>query len=145
MKFFKKVTLLYLLFTCYCNELEMTKYEITDEDIRDIQNSIEGIQNALDNLKVNVSKIMGEDSMLLPPDWERKRLRVWAKIHEKGDVVTYENWQKIYIAVGYDPRGTGGFFAGNDSSLVWVGDDKVALSKWAVKEVEKYKEWLDKK
>jgi len=122
----------------------MAKRELSDDDLRDLLNSVESIQSELDDMKVKLSNILGEKTMLIPPEWERKRLKVWAKIHEKGDIVTYEEWQKIYTEVGYDPRGTGGFFAGDQSSLIWIGDNKVALSKWAVKEVEKYKEWLEK-
>ena len=122
----------------------MAKRELSDDDIRGLLNSVESIQSELDNMKVMLSDIIGEKTTLIPPEWARKRLKVWAMIHEKGDIVTYEEWQKIYTKVGYDPRGTGGFFAGDQSSLIWVGDDKVALSKWAVKEVEKYKEWLEK-
>ena len=122
----------------------MAKRELSEDDIRDLLNSVDSIQNELDNVKVKLSKIIGEKTMLIPPEWERKRLKVWAMIHKNGDIVNYEEWQKIYTEVGYDPRGTGGFFAGDQSSLIWVGDDKVALSKWAVKEVGKYQEWLEK-
>lgn len=121
--------------------IEMEQQKMNSSEIRGFLDSIEKIRSELDNIKVKLSKMLGEESLLIPPDWERKRLKIWAKIHEKGDIVTLPDWEKIYTSVGYDPRGTGGFFTG-DSSLMWVGDDKVALSKWAVQEVEKYKEWL---
>jgi hypothetical protein len=123
--------------------IKLQEQNISNSDARNLLDSIEKIRSELDNMKVKLSKIVGEEALLIPPDWERKRLKVWARIHEKGDIVTPSEWEKIYTSVGYDPRGTGGFFTG-DSSLVKIGEDKVALSKWAVEEVEKYEEWLKK-
>jgi tetrahydromethanopterin S-methyltransferase subunit G len=121
----------------------MASIEISNDDLRAILNAVEKAQSELENIRAKIAKLMGETTFLVPPEWERKRLKVWAKIHEKGDLVTYEEWQKIIREVGYDPRGTGGFFAGDNPSLIWVGEDKVALAKWAAQEVEKYRQWLE--
>lgn len=121
----------------------MAEQELINYAVKDLLNSLEKIRSELDNMKVKLSKIIGEKIILIPPEWERKRLKVWAKIHVNGDIVSNEKWKKIYTEVGYDPRGTGGFFAGDQPSLIRVGDDKVAIAKWAVKEVEKYQEWLE--
>lgn len=120
----------------------MAKREISDVEIRDLLDSVDSIQSELDKMKAKLTRIVGEEATLIPPDWERKRLKVWAKIHEKGDIVGRNDWEKIYTEVGYDPRGTGGFFSGPEASVVEIGEEKIALSKWAVEEVEKYKEWL---
>jgi hypothetical protein len=121
----------------------MSSIELNKEDIKEILNALDKARNELDNIRAILAKLTGETVLLIPPEWERKRLKAWAKIHEKGDLVTYDEWQKIVNHVGYDPRGTGGFFAGDNPSLIWVGEDKVALTKWAAQEVEKYRQWLE--
>jgi len=122
----------------------MASIELSDEDIKELLSAIERAQNELENARAIISKLRGE-LMLVPPDWERKRLKVWAEVHKSGDVVTYDEWKRICTEAGYDPRGTGGFFAGENASMMWVGEEKVALAKWAAKEVEKYKKWLEDK
>ena len=73
-----------------------------------------------------------------------RRLRVWKKIQDRGGVVTREELHEIVEEIGMDPRGLGGFFAGPDSSLVHVAQDKIALRQWAAEEVERYRRWLER-
>lgn len=53
---------------------------------------------------------------------------------------------KIGRMYGYDPRGLGGFFAGDEPSLRYIGKDKehVVLERWAEKYVEEYIDWIEK-
>lgn len=104
--------------------------------------SLDAAHDAIESTRAMLAKVLGENTPLIPPDSYKPRLKVWAKIHENSDIVSYEKWQEITASAGYDPRGTGGFFTGNEPSVMWVGEDKVALVKWAAQEVEKYSEWL---
>ena len=70
----------------------MAKRELSDEEIRGLLKSVDSIQNELDIMKVKLKTIIGETTVLIPPEWERKRLKIWAMLHAKGDVVEYEEW-----------------------------------------------------
>jgi hypothetical protein len=115
--------------------------QITQEDLKKILEQVEKMSLEFESLRSLIISLLGEQE--IPPAWLMKRLKVWAAIHRRGDIVDYEVFRNITESAGYDPRGVGGFFVGNNPSLVWVGENRVALARWAVDEVEKYKDWLD--
>ena len=113
------------------------------EDLQEILRSIERVQTQIEEIRANIQTLLGEETEFAPPDWLRDRLKVWKKIVDIGGVVTRAQLYAIADEEEYDRRGLGGFFAGPQSSLVEIGSDKIGIRRWAVEEVEKYREWLE--
>ena len=79
-----------------------------------------------------------------PEDWLIPRIFVWYEIYVRGGVVSREELHEIAGKYGYDPRGLGGFFAGDEPSLRYImGRSKVVLQDWAVEYVERFKNWIE--
>ncbi len=118
------------------------------EQIGALRTDVEKAVSLLEGVRQGLATLGGEESpsILEPPEWERSRLIVWAKIYDAGGIVDQATMHKFAREAGYDPRGLAGFFRGK-GSLVWVGkseEGKVALANWASEEVERYREWIDK-
>ncbi len=113
-------------------------------ELRNIRERLERIQEDLEEVRVRLARLTGEaESFEIPPEWMQPRLRVWHEIHQKGGIVPLEELHKIAGKIGYDLRGLGGFFGGNEPSLTRIAGGKVALTESAVKKVERYKDWLE--
>ncbi len=106
------------------------------ENLEQALQQVERIQTQLSELKAKIQSLLGKETEFTPPDWLQDRLRVWKKILDKGGVVTRDKLYEIVDDEGYDRRGLGGFFAGPDSSLVEVGNDKIGIRPWAADEVK---------
>jgi hypothetical protein len=52
-------------------------------------------------------------------------LRLLTLVEEAGGRVPSAEWGRLGTLVGYDPRGLGGFFRGNEPSMAADGDDRV--------------------
>ena len=113
------------------------------KDLQEILRSIEKVETQIEEIRANIQALLGEETGFSPPDWLIDRLKVWKKIVDRDGVVTRAQLHAIVDEEGYDRRGLGGFFAGPQSSLVEVGSDKIGIRRWAVEEVEKYREWLE--
>ena len=112
-------------------------------DVRNLLQKVETIIADMDEVRRTLQSFLGEETMETPPEWLRKRLIVWAAVHKRGDVIEYEEFKMITKKVGYDPRGIGGFFTGDNPSIKWIGETKVGIDPWALDYIEKYREWLD--
>jgi len=115
----------------------------TPEDLRELLERIEGLITELEDIRWFIRELLGEEVVEIPPEGLRNRLIVWEAIHRRGDVVEYNVFKEITRKVGYDPRGIGGFFAGNQPSIIRIGEDKIALARWALDYLERYREWLE--
>jgi hypothetical protein len=52
-------------------------------------------------------------------------LRLLTLVEEAGGRVPSAEWGRLGELVGYDPRGLGGFFRGNEPSMAADGDDRI--------------------
>ena len=111
--------------------------------IQNLLQKVETIITDMAEIRQTLQSYLGLETMEIPPEWFRRRLTVWAAVHERGDVIQYEEFKRITREVGYDPRGIGGFFTGDNSSMKWVGETKVGIDPWVLDYIEQYEEWLD--
>lgn len=113
-----------------------------DRDLRRLLQQTESAITSMEEMRRTIQTWLGEDVVDMPPDWRVRSLIVWAAVKRRGDVVEYEEFKRILQKIGYSPQAIGGFFAGDNSSMIHVGEDKVALRRWAAEEVEYYEDWL---
>ena len=115
-----------------------------EDVLKKIKEMIGDIRESLLEVERLIDRELGSD--ISPQEWEIPRIFIWYEIYKRGGIVDKGEFHRIGKLYGYDPRGLGGFFAGDESSLVYVGvnKNKVVLEDWALKEVEKYKEWIEK-
>ena len=115
---------------------------IQRDRIERISDRIQKVQLELDAIRTDLLSVLGE-SVFAPPAHLIRPLKLWKKIRDVGDTVTQDQLHVLAKNLGYDLRGLGGFFAGPNSSLVKLSNERIGLREWASKEVEKYKEWLE--
>lgn len=56
-------------------------------------------------------------------------LRLLTLVEEAGGRISSAEWGRLGALCGYDPRGLGGFFRGNEPSMMADGDDRVLTAK----------------
>ena len=114
-----------------------------DELLKKIDEKIDDAIRILREIKALVSGRLGENT---PPKWLIPRIFVWYEIYIRGGAIDRSELRKIGRMYGYDPRGLGGFFAGDEPSLRYTGKekDKIVLERWAEKYVEDYLDWIEK-
>jgi hypothetical protein len=119
-----------------------TSLQVQNEQMSEIKELLERAIGVLEETRSKVAILTGEQSPLVPPEWERLRLKVWYLIAEQGGIVDTEQLHQIADRIGMDRRGLGGFFAGDNASLAKIAGEKIALKEWAAIEVERYREWV---
>ena len=79
-------------------------------------------EDALEDLRAHLA------GKALQPGWTREEQRVGAVLADvlsAGGRVPVDEWRKIGLAHGYDPRGLSGYFTGHSPSMRSDGDDRV--------------------
>jgi hypothetical protein len=72
-----------------------------------------------------------------------KEIRLLASIKNSGEVVTKDEFRKLAVKAGYDPRGTAALFAyPPNNTVAWVGGNKVGITPRGLERVAKYPDWL---
>ena len=66
------------------------------------------------------------------------RLRVLCDVLLKGGVVTYDEWGAIGQEHGYDRRGLGGYFTGNNPTIRQIFDGKKSITDEGVSQVNSF-------
>jgi hypothetical protein len=56
-------------------------------------------------------------------------LRLLTAVEEAGGDVSAAEWANLGLLCGYDPRGLGGFFRGNEPSMRADGDRRIITSR----------------
>ena len=56
-------------------------------------------------------------------------LRLLTLVEEAGGHVSSAEWGRLGTLVGYDPRGLGGFFRGNEPSMAADGDERYLTTR----------------
>ena len=80
-------------------------------------------------------------------DWMKSRVELWCRIHKEGGAIAKERLHKIWIDMGKDVRGIGGFFVGKNPSLIYDADGNVVLTEiasnyiksWTGKSITEYR------
>lgn len=103
------------------------KMEINEEKIQEIKNKYEELGKLLNELHTENDNY----------DWHR-RLRVLAEVMKVGGVVTQNQWGNIGATQGYDRRGLGGFFAGKNSTMKKLFQDKNSITDEGIAQAEAF-------
>jgi len=87
-----------------------------------------------------LNSLIGEDSQAFElEDYMKLRVELWSRIFNLGSIVSKDKLHEIWVTVMHkDVRGLGGFFTGNNPSLMNVPPEKVALTQAAADTI---KEW----
>lgn len=114
-----------------------------DELLQKIEKEVDEAIKILTRVKALISGTRGE---VTPPQWLIPRIFVWYEIYIRGGVVDRAELHKIGRIYGYDPRGLGGFFVGDEPSLRYIGKDrnKIVLERSAEELVKEYLSWIEK-
>ena len=117
---------------------------MSEKFLLELRKKLEEVKLKIAEIEAMIDEQVG--GMEIPPDWMIPRIFVWYEIYKRGGIVKKEELHAIGKKYGYDPRGLGGFFAGNEPSLRYVGTrkDTIVLEEWAIKEDEKYIKWIEK-
>jgi len=110
----------------------------------ELRDAVKKLKSDVLELETLIEKHSGEPTP--PPEWEVRRLLVWYEIYKRGGIVSSAELHEIAKKYRYEKGAIGGFFRGKNPSLKYVGvnKDKVALNEWAIEEVKRYMEWLEK-
>ena len=111
--------------------------------LRELRPRVEALRRILLELEELLNRYSGGPRA--PPSWEVPRIFVWYEVYVRGGIVSRDELHEIARRYGYDTRGLGGFFTGDEPSLEYVGvnKDRVVLREWAQREVELYREWIE--
>lgn len=73
-------------------------------------------------------------------EWWDRRCHVLVEVYNRGGVIPADDWYRIGADLGYDRRGLGGFFTGNEPTMVAIAGNRHALSPSGRREAEEYLE-----
>jgi len=116
---------------------------LSGDDLRGLLRIVENALSDIVEVRRAILELLGNNTIKTPHEELRMRIKAWAAVHKRGDVIDFNEFRTILKQIGYSPQGIGGFFAGENSSMVHVGENKVAVRRWAVEYVDRYSDWLD--
>lgn len=103
--------------------------ELSDEEYEELLEKIDKMESTLQSLR----------SLLLVEEELEAHWQLLKEVHDRGDVVSREEFYEIAEQLGYDRRGASGFLAGRKSGwrskVQRIGEDRYALTPEAIEQL----------
>lgn len=106
-------------------------------DNADLRRKLRGTLTKLQAVESEIQELLGSDEEEDTKWWDR-RCGMLVKVYNRGCVVSSEEWYRIGQSFHYDRRGLGGFFTGNEPSMVQIAGGRHALTPVGRRDAEEY-------